>query len=80
MTRMGEWGIGAVSRRLLDNPGELAYMHYGTYIFVSCTCNMLEICCLIILAGNSDEDDGIVPDDPMQNTDNTSNLNCDSGR
>ena len=41
---------------------------------------MLEICCLIILAGNSDEDDGIVPDDPMQNTDNTSNLNCDSGR
>ena len=51
-----------------------------TYIFASWTCNMLEICCLIILAGNSDEDDGIVPDDPMQNTDNTSNLNCDSGR
>lgn len=30
--------------------------------------------------GNSDEDDGIVPDDPMQNTDNTSNLNCDSDK
>ena len=78
MTRMGEREMGAVSRRLLDNPGELALCI--TYIFVSCTCNMLEICCLIILAGNSDEDDGIVPDDPMQNTDNTSNLNCDSGR
>ena len=78
MTRMGEREIGAVSRRLLDNPGELDICI--TYIFVSCTCNMLEICCFIILAGNSDEDDGIVPDDPMQNTDNTSNLNCDSGR
>ena len=28
VTRMGEWEMGAVSRRLLDNPGELAYMHY----------------------------------------------------
>ena len=27
MTRMGEREIGAVFRRLLDNPGELAYMY-----------------------------------------------------
>ena len=27
MTHMGEWEIAAVSRRLLDNPGELACMH-----------------------------------------------------
>ena len=28
VTCMGEQEIGAVSRRLLDNPGELAYMNY----------------------------------------------------
>ena len=71
MTRMREQEIGAVSGRVGIRI---------TYIFVSFTCNMLEICRLTILAGNSDEDDGIVPDDPMQNTDNTDKLNCDSGR